>query len=50
METCYECVFDGEEVLPKCDYAVRVCTDYIKLPKAMSAEEDWLPFSTGHIR
>jgi hypothetical protein len=33
METNYECVFDGKEVAQQCDYGVRVCTDYIKLPK-----------------
>jgi len=33
METSYECVFDGKETAQKCDYGVRVCTDYIKLPK-----------------
>jgi hypothetical protein len=53
METSYECVFDGEEVLPKCDYAVRVCTDYIKLPKAMSAfppEDNDPPFGCRWVR
>ena len=34
METSYECVFDGREPAQKCDYGVRVCTDYIKLPSA----------------
>lgn len=33
MLTSYECVFDGSS---RCDYAVRVCTDYIKLPKSLS--------------
>jgi hypothetical protein len=53
METSYECVFDGEEVLPKCDYAIRVCTDYIKLPKAMSAfppEDNDPPFGCRWVR
>jgi hypothetical protein len=34
MMTSYECVFDGRDTAQKCDYGVRVCTDYIKLPKA----------------
>jgi hypothetical protein len=37
METSYACVFDGKEIAQKCDYGVRVCTDYIKLPKSMPA-------------
>ena len=32
METGYKCIFDGDAVRDKCDYGVRVCTDYIKLP------------------
>ncbi len=35
MESSYECVFDGKESAQSCDYGVRVCTDYIKLPKTM---------------
>lgn len=35
MEASYECVFDGKEIDQKCDYGVRVCTDYIKLPKSL---------------
>ncbi len=53
MEMSYECVFDGDEVLPKCDYAVRVCTDYIKLPKAMVTyppEENDPPFGCRWVR
>jgi hypothetical protein len=34
MQTSYECVFDGKDTAQKCDYGVRVCTDYIKLPKS----------------
>jgi hypothetical protein len=37
METSYACVFDGKEIAQQCDYGVRVCTDYIKLPKSMPA-------------
>jgi len=35
METSYECVFDGKDVNKNCDYGVRVCTDYIVLPKSL---------------
>jgi len=35
METSYECVFDGKDTAHKCDYGVRVCTDYIRLPKSL---------------
>ena len=33
MEVVYKCVFDGADVSQQCDTGVRVCTDYIKLPK-----------------
>ena len=36
METSYKCVFDGRDVNKQCDYGVRVCTDYIVLPKTLS--------------
>ncbi len=35
MESSYECVFDGREIAEQCDYGVRVCTDYIVLPKSL---------------
>jgi hypothetical protein len=35
METSYECVFDGKEIAEHCDNGVRVCTDYIVLPKSL---------------
>jgi len=35
MMTSYECVFDGKEIAQRCDYGVRVCTDYIKIPESM---------------
>jgi hypothetical protein len=35
METSYECVFAGKEVREQCDDAIRVCTDYITLPKEL---------------
>ena len=53
MQTSYECVFDGKEIAQQCDYAVRVCTDYIKLPKAVSAfppEENDPPFGCRWVR
>jgi hypothetical protein len=34
MMTSYECVFDGKAIAEQCDYGVRVCTDYIVLPKS----------------
>lgn len=34
METSYECIFEATSA---CDYGVRVCTDYIKLPNSISA-------------
>jgi len=53
METSYECVFDGDEIAQKCDYGVRICTDYIKLPKSMPAfppEENDPPFGCRWVR
>lgn len=35
METSYECVFDGKDIAQQCDDAVRVCTDYVKVPKSL---------------
>jgi hypothetical protein len=35
MEGSYECVFDGSVPEQSCDYGVRVCTDYIVLPKGI---------------
>jgi hypothetical protein len=35
MMTSYECNFEGKEIKQKCDDGVRVCTDYIKLPKTV---------------
>jgi hypothetical protein len=53
METSYACVFDGKEIAQKCDYGVRVCTDYIKLPKSMPAfppEVNDPPFGCRWVR
>ena len=36
METSYECVFNAD-ANKACDYGVRVCTDYVKLPAAIPA-------------
>jgi hypothetical protein len=35
MEASYQCVFHDSKLAGGCDYAVRVCTDYIKLPKSI---------------
>jgi len=53
METSYACVFDGKEVAQRCDHGVRVCTDYIKLPKSMPAfpvEANDPPFGCRWVR
>ncbi len=53
METSYACVFDEKEIAQKCDYGVRVCTDYIKLPKSMPAfppEDNNPPFGCRWVR
>ena len=53
METSYACVFDGKEIAQKCDYGVRVCTDYIKLPKSTLAfppEVNDPPFGCRWVR
>jgi len=34
MMTSYECVFKGTRNTDSCDYAVRICTDYIKPAKS----------------
>ena len=35
MMASYECSFDGNDIREKCDYGVRVCTDYVVLPKSI---------------
>ena len=35
METSYECVFSGKDIAQQCGDGVRVCTDYIKLPRSL---------------
>ncbi len=53
MMTSYECVFDGNDTAQQCDYGVKVCTDYIKLPKGTPvfppATED-TPFGCRWVR
>jgi len=34
METSYGCVFPGKVIAERCDDGVRVCTDYITLPRS----------------
>ncbi len=53
MEISYHCVFDGREIAQQCDSGVRVCTDYIKLPKSIPAfppEENDPPFGCRWVR
>ena len=53
MESSYACVFDGKEIAQKCDYGVRVCTDYVKLPKSVPAfppENNDPPFGCRWVR
>ena len=51
MRTSYECVFGGSS--KECDYGVRVCTDYIKLPKSLPVSPyggDDPPFGCRWVR
>ncbi len=53
MASSYSCVFDGKEIAQKCDYGVRVCTDYIKLPASVAAfppEGNDPPFGCRWVR
>lgn len=52
MRTSYECVFEGASGSQGCDYSVRVCTDYIKLPKSLPAfpHDLDLPFGCKWVR
>jgi hypothetical protein len=36
METSYRCGFDGKTIDEECDYGVRVCTNYVVLPKSIA--------------
>jgi hypothetical protein len=53
MVNSYECVFDRSTPNQSCDYAVRVCTDYIVLPKEVrtfTSEKDDPPFGCRWVR
>jgi hypothetical protein len=53
MEVSSSCVFNGKEIAQKCDDGVRVCTDYIKLPKSIPAfppEANDPPFGCRWVR
>jgi hypothetical protein len=53
MQTSYECVFSGKDADRHCDDAVRVCTDYIVLPKGTRAfppEKNDPPFGCRWVR
>jgi hypothetical protein len=53
MVTSYECVFNGRSPSQACDYAVRICTDYIVAPKSLStspSEEITTPFGCRWAR
>lgn len=53
MALSYECGFPGNEIKDRCDYAVRICTDYVTLPKSMlvspSAKQE-TPFGCRFVR
>lgn len=53
LDTSYECVFKGADTREQCDDAVRVCTDYVKVPKSLEVvpplEED-TPFGCRWAR
>jgi hypothetical protein len=54
MEGSYRCVFDGREINNECDYGIKVCTDYIVLPKGTPVfpplEVDDVPFGCRWVR
>jgi hypothetical protein len=53
MKTDYQCVFDGKDTSQQCDYGVRVCTDYIILPKSIHTyppETEDVPFGCRWVR
>jgi hypothetical protein len=53
MESSYACIFDGSVPEQSCDYGVRICTDYITLPKGVRAfppEKDDPPFGCRWVR
>jgi hypothetical protein len=53
MESSYECIFDGTIPSQSCDDGVRICTDYIVLPKGVRAfppEKNDPPFGCRWVR
>ena len=53
MEISSSCVFNGKEIAQKCDDGVRICTDYIKVPKSIPAfppEANDPPFGCRWVR
>lgn len=53
MEISSSCVFDGKEIAQKCDDGVRVCADYLKLPRSIPAfppEANDPPFGCRWVR
>ena len=53
METSYECVFDGEKTFDSCGDAVKICTDYIVLPKSIPTfppTDENTPFGCRWVR
>jgi hypothetical protein len=53
MHVDYQCLFDGKDTSQQCDYGVRACTDYIKLPSKMHAfppESENVPFGCRWVR
>ncbi len=52
MAASYECVFDEKKDSEPCDYAIRVCTDYIILPqdiRTFPAMETDTPFGCRFV-
>jgi hypothetical protein len=53
MASSYECVFGGSESREQCDEAVRICTDYVVLPKSIPTfppREDNITFGCRWVR
>jgi hypothetical protein len=53
MAASYQCVFPGNDTKDRCDDAVRICTDYIKLPAKLHAyppENNDPPFGCRYAR
>jgi hypothetical protein len=53
MDSSYACVFPGRIPDQSCDYAIRICTDYVKLPKNVPSappEKSDPPFGCRWVR